>query len=246
MGAGAAERRGRAGRRDGAGQPLRQPDHRRAARRTGGCWSAARARAARRRTSTPRPGRASRRTDLSLGRPDDGLRVRRPARRERAVPRRAAPHRSSTSTSTGSARSGCGRAPSTTTAAPTTTGSRRRFRTVDVRAGRRRPATSACGARSTASRSCPTTPSGSRWTATRPTTSRSPGSSSGCDAIGQPKVVIGVSGGLDSTHALIVAAQGDGPARPPAQRHPRLHDARLRDRRRRPSPTPPGSPRRSA
>ena len=49
--------------------------------------------------------------------------------------------------------------------------------------------------------------SGSRWTATRPTTSRSPASSSGCTAIGQPKVVIGVSGGLDSTHALIVAAK---------------------------------------
>src|SRR6201991_3118643 len=34
-------------------------------------------------------------------------------------------------------------------------------------------------------------------------------------AIGQPKVVIGVSGGLDSTHALIVAAKAMGPlARP--------------------------------
>ena len=50
-------------------------------------------------------------------------------------------------------------------------------------------------------------------------------------AIGQPKVVIGVSGGLDSTHAADRRGQGDGPARPPAQRHPRVHDAGLRDRR---------------
>ena len=54
-------------------------------------------------------------TDLCVGRPDHGLRVRRPAGRERALPRRAAPARSSTSTSTASARTGCGRAPSTTT-----------------------------------------------------------------------------------------------------------------------------------
>ena len=44
----------------------------------------------------------------------------------------------------------------------------------------RRPATSGCGARSTASRSCRMTRRGSRSTATRPTTSRCPGSSSGC------------------------------------------------------------------
>ena len=44
-------------------------------------------------------------------------------------------------------------------------------------------------------------------TATRPTTSRSPGLQQRLRAIGDPKVVIGVSGGLDSTHALIVAAQ---------------------------------------
>ncbi len=50
-------------------------------------------------------------------------------------------------------------------------------------------------------------------------------------AIGQPKVVIGVSGGLDSTHALIVAAKAMDRLRPAAQRHPRLHPARLRHRR---------------
>ena len=40
--------------------------------------------------------------------------------------------------------------------------------------------------------------------------------------------------------------QGDGPARPPAQRHPRVHDAGLRDRRDHEVATPPGCPRRSA
>ena len=60
---------------------------------------------------------------------------------------------------------------------------------------------------STASRSCPTTRPGSPWTATRRTTSRSPGWCSGCGRSATPKVVIGVSGGLDSTHALIVAAR---------------------------------------
>ena len=51
-------------------------------------------------------------------------------------------------------------------------------------------------------------------------------------AIGDPKVVIGVSGGLDSTHALIVAAQAMDRCGPPAQRHPRLHAAGLRHERR--------------
>ena len=71
--------------------------------RTAGCWSAAPARAATRRTSSRPPARASRRTDLSLGRPDDGLRVRRAARprAERFPDGPRAP--SPTSTSTGSA-----------------------------------------------------------------------------------------------------------------------------------------------
>ena len=60
---------------------------------------------------------------------------------------------------------------------------------------------------SSASRSSRPTPPGSSRTATRPTTSRSPGLQQRLEAIGDPKVVIGVSGGLDSTHALIVAAQ---------------------------------------
>ena len=43
------------------------------------------------------------------------------------------------------------------------------------------------------------------------------------------RVVIGVSGGLDSTHALIVAAQHVRRAGPSALEHPRLHDAGLCD-----------------
>ena len=54
---------------------------------------------------------------------------------------------------------------------------------------------------------------------------------SGCAATGIERIVIGVSGGLDSTHALIVAAQAMRPARPAAHQHPRLHHARLRHQR---------------
>ena len=49
-------------------------------------------------------------------------------------------------------------------------------------------------------------------------------------AIGHPKLVIGVSGGLDSTHALIVAARAMDRRGPAAQRHHRVHPARLRHR----------------
>ncbi len=45
------------------------------------------------------------------------------------------------------------------------------------------------------------------------------------------RIVIGVSGGLDSTHALIVAAKTDGPPRAAARTDSRLHDARFRDER---------------
>ena len=64
-----------------------------------------------------RPGRVDHRP--VLGRPDDDLRERRAARRDRALPRRRRAARWPTSTSTGCARSGCGRGPSTTTGAPT-------------------------------------------------------------------------------------------------------------------------------
>ena len=174
--------------------------------RTAGCWSA------RRRArclaaylyAAAGAGRVDHRP--VLGRPDDGLRDAASCSARPSASPTGRGARSPTSTSTGSARSGCGRAPSTTTGATPTAAARRLPHGRRSRSTRR-PATSACAARSTASRSCPTTPSGSRWTATRPTTSRSPGSSSGCARSASPKVVIGVSGGLDSTHALIVAAK---------------------------------------
>ena len=43
------------------------------------------------------------------------------------------------------------------------------------------------------------------------------------------RIVIGVSGGLDSTHALLVAAKTFDGLRLAAQEHPRLHDAGIRD-----------------
>jgi NAD+ synthase (glutamine-hydrolysing) len=48
-------------------------------------------------------------------------------------------------------------------------------------------------------------------------------------AIGDPKVVLGLSGGLDSTHVLIVAARAMDRLDPTPPRHPRLHPPRLRD-----------------
>ena len=63
----------------------------------------------------------------------------------------------------------------------------------------------------------PADPHGCNRIATRRTTgSRSPVWSSGC-ALNYPKMELGLSGGLDSTHALIVAAR-DGSRRPTAQR----------------------------
>ena len=59
-------------------------------------------------------------------------------------------------------------------------------------------------------------------------------------ATGIKRVVIGVSGGLDSTHALIVCGAGARSARTAARQHPRLHDARASPPPRTPRPTPSG------
>ena len=58
------------------------------------------------------------------------------------------------------------------------------------------------------------------------------------DATGIQKVVIGVSGGLDSTQALIVAARTCDRLGLPRDEHPRLHHARLRHQRAHPAATP--------
>ena len=52
-----------------------------------------------------------------------------------------------------------------------------------------------------------------------------------CERPGSSKVVIGVSGGLDSTQALIVAAKTMDRLGLPRDEHPGLHDARLRHER---------------
>ena len=96
---------------------------------------------------------------------------------------------------------------------------------------RTRPAnqgTSACGARSTVSRSCPTTRTASPSTATRRTTSRcrtraaSPGDRPAEDR--HRRV-----GGARLDACPHRRGQGDGPAPAAAHRHPRLHDAGIRD-----------------
>ena len=97
VGAGPAERRRGAGRRDGAREPLRLPDHggaRRGPAAAGplGVGPLPRGVPLRRR----RAGGVEHRP--VVGRPDDGLRGRRPARRERALPRRRRGVRRSTST----------------------------------------------------------------------------------------------------------------------------------------------------
>ena len=140
-----------------------------------------------------------------VGRPDDGLRGRRPAGRERALPRGAAPLGGRRRPAAGSVRSGCARAPSTTTGAPTPAGRRRSARspfTLDPPAGD-------IGLRRKVDR-FPFVPDDVERLAQdcyEAYNIQVSGLEQRLRAIGQPKVVIGVSGGLDSTHALIVAAR---------------------------------------
>ena len=202
--AGAAERRGRARGRDGAPQPLRQPDHDRPRRGPQAPVPLGLARAAWRPTSTPRPGRASRRPTCR------GTARRWSTRTACCSPRATASPtatggRSRTSTSTSCARSACGWGRSTTTGARTPRAPARSARSASPST---RP-TSDLGLRRAVERFpfVPSDPDRLASTATRPTTSRSRASQQRLRAIGDPKVVIGVSGGLDSTHALIVAAQ---------------------------------------
>ena len=72
---------------------------------------------------------------------------------------------------------------------------------------RARPARCPLRRTSSASPTCPPTPRRATSAASRPTTSRSMAWMKRLRATGIKKVVIGVSGGLDSTHALIVCAQ---------------------------------------
>ena len=92
----------------------------------------------------------------------------------------------------------------------------------------RRPATSVpLTPRSSASRSSPPTAS-ARAGLLRGYNIQVPGWRSGCAPPASTRVVIGVSGGLDSTQALIVAARAFDVLGLPARRHPRLHHAGFR------------------
>ena len=167
-------------------------------------------------------------TDLGLGRPGADLRERRPARRIGALRHRLALHQSPTSTSSASRASACARTRSASRSRSTRT-RLRAFRRVAFELPCRRSSRSRCSARSSASRTC------------RPTRRRA--TSAACEvyniqvkalvqrlsAVGIEKLVIGISGGLDSTHALLVCAAAMDRARAAAERHPRLHDAGLRD-----------------
>ncbi len=71
----------------------------------------------------------------------------------------------------------------------------------------RPPATSVCAARSSVSRSCPNDPARLEQDCYEGYNIQVSGLEQRLRALNYPKVVIGVSGGLDSTHALIVAAK---------------------------------------
>ena len=196
--------------------------------RTAGCWSAAPASAATRRTSSRPPARASRPPTC-----------RGTARRWSTSAATCSPRPSGSPTDRGASvadvdldrirqerlrqgtfddnRRGARRAP--------------RVPHDRLRARRRPAATSGCAARSTASRSCPTT---------RERLALDCYEAYNIQVSGLEQRLARDRPAQDHHRRLRRArlharpdrrGQGDGPARPPAQRHPRVHAARLRDRR---------------
>ena len=138
-----------------------------------------------------------------LGRPDDGLRVRRPAGGERAVPRWAAPdrrRRRPRPDPPGTA------APGHPRRQPPDSSTPGRFRTVGFELG---PPTGDIGLRRHVDRFpfVPDDPERLALDCYEAYNIQVSGLERRLEAIGHPKAVIGVSGGLDSTHALIVAAK---------------------------------------
>ena len=152
------------------------------------------------------------------------------AGRDRALPGRRPVRRSPTSISTCCARSACGWAPSTTTAALKRRGP---MRSAASRSGSTRPIGDV-GLRRTVERFpfVPADPQRLEQDCYEAYNIQVSGLAQRLRATGVKRVVIGVSGGLDSTQALIVAARGLRPAGAAAHQHPGLHDARLRHRRR--------------
>ena len=192
---------GGAGRRDGARQPVGQQHH---DRQGGDAAAAVRlAIGALRRGLSLRRGGCGRIHHRSrLGRPGLDLRERRDAGRDRALPVgqpvRRGRHRPRPAAPRAHADGQLRHQPPPPS----------RARSAASASGWiRRPAISAWSARSSAFRSCRPIRRGSSRTATRPTTSRSPGLAQRLRATGIKRVVIGVSGGLDSTQALIVCGR---------------------------------------
>ena len=197
---------GRGGRRGNPAQPVGQ-QHR---DRQGADAAAACARRNRRAASPPmpirRPGSASRRpTSPGTARPASSRSASRCARRRASAPARRS--RSPMSMSAASARSACARTRSATMRGLAAARARRPFRRDRIRLRAAvRPARPQAP-RSSASRSCRPTRRCCATIATRPTTSRCRAWRNGCKSTGLKRLVIGVSGGLDSTQALIVSAR---------------------------------------
>ena len=110
-----------------------------------------------------------------------------------------------TSTSSACAWSGCARRPSTTP--PSLPAGPRRCSARSASTTSPPSRISGSSARSTASPSCRTIPPASTRTATRPSTSRCRALAQRLRATKSKTLVIGISGGLDSTHALLVACK---------------------------------------
>ena len=231
VGADPAEHLRRAGRRDRAGQPVGQQHHRSARPTTGAQLCASQSartisglRLHRRRAAASRPPTwpgTARRIDLRERRParrgrallrrraaDPGRRRPRPDRRR---PRRAPAASATRSTTTAS---GCGvcAGSSSSSASP-------------------RRAVHAAPHAASASRSCPPTRPSRNERCEEVYNIQVRGLETRLRATGIEKVVIGVSGGLDSTHALIVAARALDRLGLPRTNVLGVHDAGLRHQR---------------
>ena len=222
--------------RDRAGQPVRQPDHHRPGGDTrpagavgvGALPGGVRLRGGRRGRVDHRP---------RLGRPDDDLRERHPARRDRAL-------------SEGPAALGRRRRPRSAACRAAADGHLRRQPPRPRRAHRRLPdgrrsgstrpaATSGCGARWSASRSCrPTRAAGAGLLRGLQHPGRRPGAAAAGDRTAQARHRRVRRARLDPRADR--RREGDRPRGPPAHRHPRAHPCRASPPAARPRPTPCG------
>ena len=220
----------RAGRRDGAAQPLGLEHH----HRQGRIPPRARRRAV---GALPgglpvlrgRPRRVHHRP--RLGRPRADRRERQPAGRVGALRHRAAACHAPRSTSSGCPQERMRQ----TTLRRQTRRTRPRCRTPSARSASRSscPPTSGCCRRAStsASRTCPSDPRTRDERCAEVYNIQVQGLAKRLQFTGIEKVVIGVSGGLDSTQALLVCAQAMDRLGLPRSNILGLHDARLRHQR---------------